>query len=73
MGLTVFGDPSTFDIHAQNQTIPYSDPALPKGCTTHDAAVAELTKEYPLVEIGALQIHGSATYRFNGKKWVLLP
>jgi hypothetical protein len=62
MGLTFFGDPSTFDIHAQNQKIPYSDPALPKGCTTHDAAVAELTKE-----------HGSATYRFNGKKWVLLP
>ena len=72
MGTNIFGDPSTFDIHGQNQMTPYAEPALlPKRKTTFDAAVAELTVEHPPVEVGALQVVGCATYRFDGTQWVL--
>jgi hypothetical protein len=70
MGTNIFGDPSTFDIR-QNQMIPYTEPALlPTRKTTFDAAVAELTVEHPPIEVGALQVVGCATYRFDGTQWV---
>jgi hypothetical protein len=62
---------TTFDVHQESLTVPYVDPALlPKRKTTHDAIVDRLTQEYPPVEVGTLQIHGSATYRFDGTQWV---
>jgi len=62
---------STYDIVSQHLLEPWSDPALlPKRKTTFDLAVAELTKEQPLIEIGTLQNHGGADYRFDGTKWV---
>jgi hypothetical protein len=74
MGVNIFGDPSTFDLHQEFQTIPYSDPAtLPKCKTTFEAAVAELTQEYPQIEIGTLQLLGCATLEWNGNEWVICP
>ncbi len=74
MGVNMFGAPSTFDTHNQYQTVPYVDPALLSKCpTTHDLSVAALTVEHPPGEVGALQVLGDETYRFNGTEWMLCP
>lgn len=62
---------TTFDAHKQHLTTEYSDPALlPKRKTTHDSAVESVTQEYPPVPVGALQVHGGVTFRFDGTQWV---
>jgi hypothetical protein len=61
----------TFETHQEHQTVPYNDPALlPKQQTTYDRALAELTQEHPPVEVGALQVLGGTTFRFDGSEWI---
>ncbi len=51
--------------------VDYDDPAdLPKKRTTYDAAVEELTVEYPPTEIGTTQVMNGVTFKFDGKEWI---
>ena len=63
---------TSFELANDRLLVPWSDPAeLPKRKTTYDLALAELSQEHPPVKPGTLQIHGGATYRFDGT-WVLV-
>lgn len=62
---------TTHDIVSKHLLVEWSDPALlPKRKTTHDLVVDRLTQEYPPVEVGTLQLHKGAMYRFDGTAWV---
>jgi hypothetical protein len=63
---------TSFELANQRLLEPWSDPALlPKRKTTFDAAIEELTQEYPPVAVGTLQVIDGTSYRYNGAEWII--
>lgn len=64
---------TTYDLGIERLTMAeWEDPAdLPKRKTTYDLALEQLTVEYPRDEVGATQVMGGTTFRFDGAGWVI--